>query len=161
MTLDINARQDDNRTSLHNFVIQMIDKSEDEAVLQIVNFMIDHGADISAQDCDGETPLHLVAKWGRTSMLEVLLLRGADANARNHKGETPLHVASKIKKMRLLLEHNADPNVISNDGVFALHPVTFIHPTRPRMERMVERNNRKRRPSREYRRFFKSIQPLR
>lgn len=79
---------------------------------EVVEILIDHGADVNARNHRGETPLHEAARRGRDTVVEVLLQRGADANARCSGGRTPLHEAacpgSSVGTMQLLLEHGAD-----------------------------------------------------
>ena len=60
-----------------------------------------------------DTPLHLAAKWGRSSAIRALIKGGADVNTVDKKGTTPLHVGVKLKKrhvVKALIEGGADPN---------------------------------------------------
>jgi ankyrin repeat protein len=99
--------------------------------LEVVQKLIEYDANISAEDLDGNTPLHFTSD-GRDakdhsallpSVLRLLLEHGADVNARAKNGSTPLHIASKFgspEVVRVLLEHGADVKAEDNDGRTAL-----------------------------------------
>ena len=99
--------------------------------LEVVQKLIEYGANIGPEDVYGSTPLH-IASDGRDvkdrsalqpSILRLLLERGADVNARAKDGSTPLHTASKFgapEVVRVLLEHGADVKAEDNDGRTAL-----------------------------------------
>jgi ankyrin repeat protein len=55
--------------------------------------LIERGADVTAQNNDGETPLHLALQRGQVDVARMLIERGADVTAQNNDGETPLHLA--------------------------------------------------------------------
>ena len=57
--------------------------------VNMVKFLIDHGAEVKARSDLGETPLHFVAK--DPEVIKVLVAKGADVNARDRDGNTPLH----------------------------------------------------------------------
>lgn len=64
--------------------------------LQIVEFLLQHGADVSAQDgMASVTPLHLAAERGDLEMTKLLLKYGANVNTSISNGNlsTPLHCA--------------------------------------------------------------------
>lgn len=69
---------------------------ESGASSSIVQSLLHKGAEVSALDEDGRTPLHLFA-WlhGLTGTAAVLLEHGADPDARDHEGDTPLHCFCK------------------------------------------------------------------
>lgn len=93
----------------------------------IVSFLLEKGADISAPDTKGNTPLHRIflgnSHFNETAKL--LIDNGADVNARNSKGETPLHIAvsqhQSKKAIKLLLESGADVNAKDSKGNTPLH----------------------------------------
>ena len=94
--------------------------------LEVVQKLIEYGADINARSEYGVTPLHW-ASFGRCfrggSVLRFLLKHGADINAQAKNGQTPLHWAScdgALEVVRLLLEHGADIEMKDDAGRTAL-----------------------------------------
>lgn len=57
---------------------------------EIVQLLIEHGADVNLPNEDGNGPLHAAAFLGHTSVVEVLLQNGADPNRLNRDGAPPL-----------------------------------------------------------------------
>ena len=97
--------------------------------LEIVQMLLEHNADIHAQNDMGNTALHIAASHGRTNVLQLLLNHGADLNAKDNKGSTPLHHSSlrkwegfspfawgSVDATRLLLEHGASIDAENNRG---------------------------------------------
>ena len=56
----------------------------------IVQLLLDAGADVEASDKYGRTPLHTACEFGNTTTVQLLLEQGADPNARNKWDRTPL-----------------------------------------------------------------------
>lgn len=56
--------------------------------------LLDRGANVSACDRWGNTPLHFAASRGHELVLKVLLEAGARWDAPGDEGATPLHVAA-------------------------------------------------------------------
>jgi ankyrin repeat protein len=57
------------------------------------------------------TPLHFVARGGRTEFVRLLLEHGADANVRDEFGDTPSQLASRYELpeiVELLSEYGAE-----------------------------------------------------
>src|SRR5262249_39726530 len=48
---------------------------------------------VNTERFDGETALHMAAKWGDAEAVQVLVANGADINKRGEEGFTPLHYA--------------------------------------------------------------------
>ena len=92
--------------------------------VKTVRMLIEHGADVMAQNKDGETPLHLSSQEGQVEVTRTLIERGADLLAQNTDGETPLHLASEpgqAEVARMLIEHGADVAAQNNDWETPLH----------------------------------------
>jgi ankyrin repeat protein len=81
--------------------------------------LIDHGADVNAQDWHGKRPLHFAASGGHQFLCLELLEAGAEVNAKNHLGKTPLHFAARkgsCPAIKTLLAHGADAKLADNTG---------------------------------------------
>ena len=82
---------------------------------ETVQFYVDHGVDINAQDGSGATPLHYAVCGNNTAVVKILLEAGADPNIADREGVTPFD--NSFAKSRLdfemieaLLQHGANPN---------------------------------------------------
>ena len=79
----------------------------------VVQILIDKGADPNRADQWGQTPVSMAAGVGHTDVVQLLLDKGADPNEADTRGVTTLHLASIIGHkyvVHLLLERGADPN---------------------------------------------------
>ena len=82
------------------------------------------GADASAKNEHGSTPLHAAASWNDRPVVELLLDHGANVHARDWEGDTPLHIAAAFGDkavIGLLLDRGADINVRDDTGWTPLH----------------------------------------
>ena len=85
--------------------------------ISVVRLLLDHGADTSAQNRFGWTPLFCAAIRGNEEVVHLLLDRGADVAAKSSSGWTPLHGASHWgcgDVARQLLDHGADTSPKDN-----------------------------------------------
>jgi len=96
----------------------------------IVQFLLNHGADVNFRRDDLRTPLHLAARYGELEVARVLLLHKADVGSRDDKGMIPLHLLFEenfryddkiVHFARLLLKHGADVNRRDEDDNTPLH----------------------------------------
>src|SRR5437016_14658156 len=80
---------------------------------EIVNYLLDQGADVREHDNTGWTSLHLAVELGHFSTIQLLLDRGADPEARITNGLAPAHViggeVSNPADVLLLLERRGVP----------------------------------------------------
>ena len=59
-----------------------------------MEWLLNFGADVDAQEEEGYTPLHFAVAGGHTRVLAMLLAAGADVNAPDATARTPLHLAA-------------------------------------------------------------------
>jgi ankyrin repeat protein len=57
--------------------------------------LLDHSADVNANDENGDTPLHFACKQGRINNIKVLICYGANLSCFNNEGKIPLHYLFK------------------------------------------------------------------
>ena len=90
----------------------------------VVEWLLNRGADPNIGGRTGWTSLHCAARFGRTDIAEILLQYKAVVDAQDNCGQIPLHLASKwghVNFTRLLLERGADVNFQDVDGRTPLH----------------------------------------
>jgi hypothetical protein len=88
----------------------------------LARWLVAQGADLSATDTWGNTPLHHRAR-SRRSSIDVLLELGADVNNTSSSIGTPLHAAAdshSATHARLLLQHGARVNERNRDQLTPL-----------------------------------------
>jgi ankyrin repeat protein len=92
---------------------------------EIVKLLVNRGAEVNIQDCDGNTVLKLtlLSDHVQIETVKVLLDHGAEVNAQDNAGMSALMIASDrglTKIAKVLLDYGAQVNMQSNDGEFAL-----------------------------------------
>jgi quinoprotein dehydrogenase-associated probable ABC transporter substrate-binding protein len=73
-------------------------------------------ASVTAQDLQGETPLHHALLQRSPQMVAFLIAHGADVNVRDRDGWTPIMTAAycdDAEDVRVLAAHGGDPNAVS------------------------------------------------
>ena len=107
-------------------------------LVDIARWLLNHGADVDAQDHNGCTLLLLAAWKTNLEMVQMLLEHHADIHAQNARGEVALHLAAcdrnwlygphyqlNLNILALLLDHGADVNTKDNEGSTPLHHSSF------------------------------------
>ncbi|XP_060795530.1 poly [ADP-ribose] polymerase tankyrase-2-like isoform X1 [Neoarius graeffei] len=85
----------------------------------VVEYLLQHGADVHAKDKGGLVPLHNACSYGHYEVAELLVIHGAVINVADLWKFTPLHEAAakgKYEICKLLLQHGADPSKKNRDG---------------------------------------------
>ncbi|KAL4756021.1 ankyrin repeat and protein kinase domain-containing protein [Aspergillus foveolatus] len=98
--------------------------------MRTVEACLAEGVDIEKHDGNGDTPLGVAAKLGHAPIARRLLEARAQVNARSAGGKTALMLASYKgfeDVVQLLLQHNADCQEYSNEGLTCLHYATLRH----------------------------------
>ena len=101
-----------------------IRKGCDYIKIDIINILLEKGADINAKDNYGRTPLMHAIQYGCSEeVIKILLEKGADINAKDNYGWTPLmHAIHECEcecskeVIKILLEKGADINAKNNYG---------------------------------------------
>jgi len=91
---------------------------------ELMEALIDHGADINAQNFVGETALYLASSRGLLEKVELLLENGARTQIANLDGATPLHVACAggyEEVVSLLIQYGAFLNAGDDEEDTPLH----------------------------------------
>jgi ankyrin len=120
---DVNKQDKDRQTPLH--------LASHRQHLKLVQALLDHDANVNAEDINGRNPLHRVIEGplksgDGVSIVRLLARRGADVNIRDKHHLTPLHVASyrqHLKSVRVLLDLGASFSAEDSQGRTPLHHV--------------------------------------
>jgi ankyrin repeat protein len=79
-----------------------------------VDILLDLGANINAEDNDGNNCLHYAVNSNNPNLLKKLLIRGADKTKKNNKNETPLDLARQNNYENLIKILSAKNSFITN-----------------------------------------------
>lgn len=115
--VDVNARQIGGTTLLHVAV------GSGSCTEEMVQLLLEEGANVTAKNSDKDTALHLVAKMGNEAVAKLLLKKGAKIEERNAVLQTPLHLAAReghYGMVNLLLWGEADYMATDMNGAIAM-----------------------------------------
>lgn len=127
----INVPDNQGRTFLHHACmsrafssLEEYDRNNNEALLRIdvVRFLVKHGADVNFRDNLGNIPLHYAASLFDTLLLE-LIQAGSAINSRNIYGKIPLHFAIEQKNLsavKVLTQSGSDLHMQTDKDLDAL-----------------------------------------
>ena len=116
-----NIPDSNGKTVLHYgalFIVGLIEGTD------LVDDLLEAGANIEARDDDLRTPLHWAPENGPTKTLQSLLLRNANCEVKDRKGATPLHSAAKSQNaevIAMLIRKGASVQSADNSGATPLH----------------------------------------
>jgi len=98
--------------------------------LPVLVWLVSNGADVNAENDNGERPIHYVARLGDTAVLETLVYAGkkygnsVDIHAENAVGAQAIHYAAQEGRIGLmceLVELKASISVTDNNGWQPIH----------------------------------------
>jgi ankyrin repeat protein len=90
----------------------------------IVEALLEKGANVEAKDKDGYNPLHIAVTKQNQKIVEALLEKGANVEVKDNYDQTPLHIAILKENKNIveaLLKHDADVEAQNKFGLTPLH----------------------------------------
>lgn len=106
-------------SSLHVLFLYGTQLGKPPAILsEVLQMLLDHGAEVNIPDYEGRTPLHHAVKE-QTIFVQMLLKAGSMCNVRDKCGTTPLQhllYSEQCDTINLLLDYEADPSIPDRDG---------------------------------------------
>jgi len=104
--------------------VQFLANVISKGLVQMVDQILQKGIDVNFQYKNGDTPLHIAAKYRTPWVLEHLLKKGANVHAVNGSGYVPMDYQIGLEHstgVRLLLEYGADVNATTKYSNTPLH----------------------------------------
>ncbi|HEY1012847.1 MAG TPA: ankyrin repeat domain-containing protein [Herpetosiphonaceae bacterium] len=98
---------------------------EDDALFRL---LLDHQADVTVRDRQGDTILHRIAEDGVPAHVPLVLAHGLAVDVRNAQQQTPLHAAAAAGHGAVaaaLLAEGADVNAVDARGQTPLHYAVY------------------------------------
>jgi len=86
---------------------------------RVVELLLEHGAEVSAKNANGQTPLHEAASSGREAVVYALLNGGADDRLKSKHGDTPYDMATKYAARR-------SPWIAATIKAVAVHRARYV-----------------------------------
>lgn len=112
-------KQADLNTKDHTYSRSALAWAVEIGYSEVVQLLLENGANRDSRDNVGRTPLSLAAEKGYTTIVTLLLEKGTDSSCKDNNGRTPLSFAVENGHeaiTNLLLEKGADPNSRNNFG---------------------------------------------
>jgi hypothetical protein len=133
--VDVNQYDKMGNTPLMSFVVNSSDATrweKEDSELVIKALVRDAGANMESRNRNGETALHLAARYGKTVALRVLLELGANLHIRNIQGMSILQV---LDSLYLTTERDDKNNarfeacraILTRNTEYAIQCPTIIH----------------------------------
>ena len=100
-----------------NYLHRILCYSEPKA--ELIQFYIDNGVDVNAQDIHGMTPLHYALRSKNAEAAIALLKAGANPNLPNQDGLIPLsmigYIPERLDVLELMLQKGANVHYLVNE----------------------------------------------
>ncbi|XP_059139290.1 serine/threonine-protein phosphatase 6 regulatory ankyrin repeat subunit C-like [Physella acuta] len=107
-----------------------------------ITHLIENNANIHARNGQGNTALHLAAKFDLEHLISVLIKHGANVNDQNNEGNTPLFLMTNDKLIHFLVDDRTDINLQNKLGETALHNAFNVDVARALLEIGADMNIR-------------------
>jgi len=107
-----------------NFDAPLLSIAAKKGEFEVVNALLELGANVNQGTILGNTPLCLAAENGHVDIVNILLKFGANINQPNLNGITPLYMAAEhdhLDVVKTLLNAHANFNLANNHGHTPLH----------------------------------------
>ncbi|KAH9638713.1 hypothetical protein HF086_013985 [Spodoptera exigua] len=91
-----------------------VDAAAQNGHVEVIRALVEAGADVDAEDRDGDRAAHHAAFGDEPAALRALAVASADLNARNRRRQTPLHIAvnkGHLGVVRTLLQLAVHPSL--------------------------------------------------
>lgn len=118
--IDINVVDNDGNSAL------MYALMLDEPITEIIELLLQNGAEVAMQNGEGDSPLIIASHLGNYGVVELLLQSGADVNLQNDEGQTALFMSSDDRIAQLLINYGADVNIKDNSDVTSIEHFVAI-----------------------------------
>ncbi|XP_075992412.1 E3 ubiquitin-protein ligase mind bomb 1 isoform X2 [Anticarsia gemmatalis] len=115
--------------------------------VEVIRALVEAGADVDAEDRDGDRAAHHAAFGDEPAALRALAAAGADLSARNRRRQTPLHIAvnkGHLGVVRTLLQLAVHPSLQVSAPRYYIHGTIYQR----RARRPARAGGRGRRPQR-------------
>lgn len=87
--------------------------------IELVRYLVDHGANVRAVNANAETALHNAARAANVETVRYLMDQGADVHAITTEGETILHTACSTANVTTLPYVSTISEIILENGIDA------------------------------------------
>ena len=114
--VDVNTKDNVGQFALH--------RATHRGHKEIIQLLLENGAEVDAQNDDGRTPWSANLRNGDHRILKYLLDRGADPNVKGHQGVSELYIAAQngeTPTVKLMLESGTDPSIRTQFDWAPLH----------------------------------------
>ena len=118
-----NEKDEYGNTPLYNAINKEF-KGDKEKYIDVINYLIENGANVNSKDIMGRTPLMRAAQYGFPEALSLLLKNGAEINHKAQDESTALHYAVSSKNLeaiKILIANKADINAKDELGFTPLY----------------------------------------
>lgn len=113
----------------------------EENYTEIVELLIENGADIALEDFNGETPIYGAIENKSYNLVKILIEKGTDVNYVAPEYYSPLRLAcrkSTIEIVQLLIDAGADVNYVSSNGKLTALSDAIISNSKDKIELLLK-----------------------